>query len=61
MSSEELVIDNLIYEAKFFVDHQDENETYLQLSQECIDKINGFLKKNVRYIILNIKEMHTYH
>ena len=29
MSSEELVIDNLIYEAKFFVDHQDENETYL--------------------------------
>lgn len=48
MSSEEYTIDNLISEAKFYVDHQDENETYLALSQECIDKIHNILKKNVR-------------
>jgi hypothetical protein len=29
MSNEEYVIENLINEAKFFVDHRDDNETYL--------------------------------
>jgi len=32
MSNEEYIINNLISESKFYVDHQDENETYLALS-----------------------------
>lgn len=31
MSNEEYIIDNLINEAKFYVDHREDNETYLGL------------------------------
>lgn len=29
MSNEEYIIDNLITEARFFIDHKDDNETFL--------------------------------
>ncbi|CAD8135763.1 unnamed protein product [Paramecium octaurelia] len=56
MSNEEYIIDNLITEARFFIDHRDDNETFLSQSQDSIDKINQILKKNIRSSFLDISQ-----
>lgn len=52
--SEELIVSNLISEATFYVKHQEENETYLQQSQDCVDKIDNILKKNTRQSFIGL-------
>lgn len=58
--SDELIINNLIAEAAFYINHQDENESFLQFSQDSIDKIDHIIKKNIRFIFIHINDRDSF-